>query len=44
MTDTELSQLRQQLLEQFSQMQADDVPTSPQDLGDYQSAEWAPKR
>jgi hypothetical protein len=44
MTDYEMSQLRQDLMEQFNQMMADELPTGSQDrLGDGQSYEWAPK-
>jgi hypothetical protein len=44
MTDYELSQLRQDLMEQFHQMQADELPSGPQDrfFGDVEP-EWAPQ-
>ncbi len=44
MTDFELSQLRQDLMEQFHQMMADELPTGSQDyLSEVQPMEWAPK-
>lgn len=44
MTDFEMSQLRQDLMEQFHQMMADELPTGSQDyVGDGQPREWAPK-
>jgi hypothetical protein len=44
MTDTELSQLRQNLMAQFQEMMADDLPTGQHDYAsDVQPLEWAPK-
>jgi hypothetical protein len=45
MTDTEMSQLRQNLMAQFQQMQMDELPANPQDqYGDTQSQEWSQQR
>ncbi|MDQ1358956.1 MAG: hypothetical protein QOF20_966 [Acidimicrobiaceae bacterium] len=43
MTDFELSQLRQDLMEQFNQMMADELPTGQEHLGDSPTLEWSPK-
>jgi hypothetical protein len=43
MTDTELSQLRQNLMAQFQEMMADDLPTGQDYASDVQPLEWAPK-
>lgn len=42
MTDTEKSQLRQDLMEQFRQMMAEDLPTGQQyPVGDVEAQDWA---
>ncbi|MDQ1394224.1 MAG: hypothetical protein QOF30_3201 [Acidimicrobiaceae bacterium] len=44
MTDFEMTQLRQDLMEQFNQMMADELPSTGQDyLSESQTLEWAPK-